>query len=67
MPTSDDDASGGSPGQGKPTSPKPTAAVSESRSRESSTGERVVHQGWLMKQGQFIKSWKKRYFILTDR
>lgn len=25
-----------------------------------------IHEGWLTKQGDFVKSWKRRYFVLTD-
>ena len=26
----------------------------------------VIHSGWLTKEGQRVKSWKRRYFVLTD-
>jgi len=31
-------------------------------------GIHIVHQGWMMKQGGLVKSWKRRYFVLkTNR
>jgi len=31
-------------------------------------GDQIVKQGWMMKKGDMIKSWKKRYFVLkTNR
>merc|ERR1712228_496125 len=26
----------------------------------------VIHSGWLTKEGQVVKSWKRRFFVLTD-
>lgn len=26
----------------------------------------VIHRGWLTKQGEVVKSWKRRWFVLTD-
>merc|ERR1712154_320651 len=31
-----------------------------------SSGIQIVKQGWMMKKGELIKSWKKRYFVLNS-
>ena len=33
--------------------------------KDRQEGQEVIKRGWMMKQGHFRKSWKKRFFILT--
>ncbi|TNN18492.1 Cytohesin-1 [Schistosoma japonicum] len=45
---------------------EPLRAVSDDLSVCGSTQNNAVHKGWLWKLGGRVKSWKRRWFILTE-
>merc|ERR1712013_152192 len=43
-----------------------TQKNSQNENVQGQGGMQIVRQGWMMKKGDIIKNWKKRYFVLQS-